>query len=219
MKLHDALDDILGSRSKVRIIRLLVGRPKAEFTEREIAGEVGMSPNTINIALGSLRTTDVLCFRHAGRTHSYSVNERSLLFPILKDLFREERGLVEGLVALLRERLAPYGTAIIFGSFAREEERPGSDVDLLVVTERKREALEALTRIASEMAGKYLVTLSFLVMTNKELYTRREKAYVREALNDGLEVTGDIGRLRREIYRPGQKGPESNGSKLPSKGR
>jgi hypothetical protein len=69
------------------------------------------------------------------------------------------------------------------------------------------------------MAGKYLVTLSFLVMTNKELYTRREKAYVREALNDGLEVTGDIGRLRREIYRPGQKGPESNGSKLPSKGR
>ena len=87
MKLHNLLDDMLDSKSKVRILRLLFRFPEREFTEREIARMIKMSPNTVNLALNNLRKTNVFVYKRLGRTHSYRCDADSVLFPLFKMLF------------------------------------------------------------------------------------------------------------------------------------
>ena len=88
MKIHCILDDVLGSKSKIRILRLLFKYPEREFTEREIAEIINMSPNTVNLALHECRKTNIFIYKRIGKTHSYKCNSDSVLFSLFKDLFR-----------------------------------------------------------------------------------------------------------------------------------
>jgi predicted nucleotidyltransferase len=60
---------------------------------------------------------------------------------------------------------------ILFGSHARGEAEPGSDVDLLVVLKDFRDSEEELMRmdpLASELSLKYDVVVSFLVIRARD---------------------------------------------------
>ncbi len=53
-------EDILGSRTKVRILRVLCASPKREFSTRELALAVGQSLGSVHPALGQLLGTRVV---------------------------------------------------------------------------------------------------------------------------------------------------------------
>lgn len=83
---------------------------------------------------------------------------------------------------------------IVFGSYAREETRPGSDLDLLVVlpeVEDKREAAIAMRRVLS---GLY-VPFDVVVTTPEEIERRGWiiGTVLREALKDRRTVYDQTG--------------------------
>ncbi len=190
MKLHHMLDDMLDSKSKVRILRLLFGFPDREFTEREIAKMIGMSPNTVNLALHELRKTNVFLYKRIGRTHSYRCDPDSVLFPLFKELFGKERQLHESLMALLRDRLKGVGTCILFGSFAREEERFDSDLDVLIVTDNTDEAKRITGQLDEDLGRRFSITLTPMILTPEELREKRQKKFIKEALSEGIIIAG-----------------------------
>jgi predicted nucleotidyltransferase len=190
MRLNDALDSLLGSKSKVRILRVLFRHPDREFTEREIAKAARLSPNTVNLAMADLRRTNVLAFKRLGRTHSYACNRESALYPLLSNVFEEEVSLRAGLMTLLRKRLAGVGTAIIYGSFADGTEAADSDLDLLVISDDKRQAGKALDELAEDLLARFSVVLSPVLMTRKECRGKRDAPHVRDALERGLRIVG-----------------------------
>ena len=79
--------------------------PKREFTEREIANMINMSPNTVNLALKSLRTTNIFLYKQIGNTHIYKCNQNSILFNYFKNVFEGEKQIREALFKLLRKIL------------------------------------------------------------------------------------------------------------------
>jgi predicted nucleotidyltransferase len=186
MKLHDLLDDIADSKSKVRILRVLFRFPGREFTEREMARMIGMSPNTVNLALNDLRRTNLFLYKRLGRTHAYRCNPESVLFSPLADLFKAESHVWEGMLDYLRDELKGIGTCILFGSFARSEEGFDSDLDLLVVTGARHEAESRLARISDALLSGYSVTLAPIIMTHSEFEGKKQKGFIREALSDGM---------------------------------
>lgn len=191
MKLHNLLDDMLDSRSKVRILRLMFKFPEREFTEREIAKMIGMSPNTVNLAMHELRKTNVFLYKRIGRTHAYRCNPNSVLFPLLGELFGEEKQMREDLLALLKESLKGIGTCILFGSFARKEESFDSDLDLLVVTEKKEEAKTKMHHLAEELLRRFSITLAPMLFSVEEFGKKRQKKFIKEALSEGMVIVKD----------------------------
>lgn len=191
VKLHDLLDDMLDSRSKVRILRLLFRFPEREFTEREIAKMIGMSPNTVNLAMHEFRKTNVFLYKRIGRTHAYRCNPDSVLFSLLGDLISEEKQMREDLLALLRDRLKGVGTCILFGSFARKEESFDSDLDLLIVTGNKGEAGTRTQRLAEELLRKFSITLAPMLFSVEEFGKKRQKKFIKEALSEGIVIVKD----------------------------
>ncbi len=190
MKLHNLLDDMLDSKSKIRILRLLFRFPEREFTEREVARQIKMSPNTVNLALNNLRKTNVFIYKRIGRTHSYRCDADSVLFPLFKELFDGERQMRDELVSLLKEELEGAGTCILFGSFARYEEEFDSDLDLLIVTDDKDETQEKLESLAEELLRRYSITLMPILLSSKELTEKRQKNFIKEAISEGKTIVG-----------------------------
>ena len=190
MILHNLLDHMLDSKSKTRILRLLFHFPDREFTEREIARMIEMSPNTVNLALNDLRKTNVFIYKRIGRTHSYKCDADSVLFPIFKELFEQEQQIRDELLGLLKEELEGTGTCILFGSFARYEEEFDSDLDILIVTDNKDEAQGKIESLAEELLRRYSITLMPMLLSSKELADKRQKGFVKEALSEGKTIVG-----------------------------
>ena len=193
MKLHDALDDMVDSKSKIRILRLLIKYPERDFTEREIAEMIGMSPNTVNLALRDLRKTNLFAYKRIGRTHSYRCNMESVHYPILKRLFEEERGLWDSLVDLLKERLGDLGTCILFGSFAEGKEEFDSDLDLLMVATDKAAAEKLLAELAEDLRIRYSIVISPVVLTQDEMDEKKDMPFIKKALSEGIVIVKDKG--------------------------
>ena len=191
MKLHNLLDDMLDSKSKVRILRLLFRFPEREFTEREIARMIKMSPNTVNLALNNLRKTNVFVYKRLGRTHSYRCDADSVLFPLFKMLFGQERQMRDELLTLLKKELEGVGTCILFGSFARYEEKFDSDLDILIVTDSKEKAQGKIESLAQELLLRYSITLMPMLLSYREFTEKRQKGFVKEALSEGKIIVGN----------------------------
>ena len=181
---------MMDSKSKVRILRLLFRFPEREFTEREIARMIKMSPNTVNLALNNLRKTNVFVYKRLGRTHSYRCDADSVLFPLFKELFGQERLMRDELLSLLKKKLDGVGTCILFGSFARYEEEFDSDLDLLIVTDNKEKVQEIIEHLAQELLRQYSITLMPMLLSSREFTEKRQKGFVKKALSEGKTIVG-----------------------------
>jgi uncharacterized protein len=193
MRIHNILDGLMDSGSKVRILRLLFRFPSREFTEREIASQIKMSPNTVNLALRDLTETNVFHFKRIGKTHIYSCNKNSVLYPFLSDIFKGERKILDKLTDSLRVTLTGAELVLIYGSFAKGEEDAGSDIDILVVTKDKVKVRNALEQLNQKALDQYATPLSYAIYTIKEFEKNKTKPFIRNALDEGLTIIGNGG--------------------------
>jgi predicted nucleotidyltransferase len=133
--LRSPLDEILGNRTKIKLLRVLVplSRP---VSLREAARLAGMSAAGASRAMEHLTAMGVMERREASGQHLYTVNRENYFTGVLSGLFGAEEARQQALFQALRDALVPMAkAAAIFGSRARGDDRPDSDLDLLVVIE------------------------------------------------------------------------------------
>ncbi len=126
------LAELLSSRVKAEVFRLLFGIDAASLHLREIERQSGLAVGTVRQELQRLTTLGVVERRADGNRTLYTANRHHPLFPEIRNLVLKTSGLVE----VLREALsgdAGINFAFVFGSIANFEEKPHSDIDLMVI--------------------------------------------------------------------------------------
>ena len=139
MRFSQPLDDLLQSRSHVRVLRALVGLPdEIDSSIREIARRAGVTHPTASSALEALRQQGVVRVRRTLLADEYRFNTRHVLTDEIRSLFDFELRVRIDLRELLTDGIlarAPWVTeASLFGSYARDEMRPDSDLDLAIIS-------------------------------------------------------------------------------------
>ena len=125
------LADILSSRVRAEIFRLLFGLNEKELHLREMERQVALSLGTIRQDLQKLVKLDLVKTRRDGNRLYYRANTEHPLYPEVRNLVLKTAGLVEIFKSVLdREGVV---VAFIFGSLASSKERSESDVDLMVI--------------------------------------------------------------------------------------
>jgi predicted nucleotidyltransferase len=134
MRFHETLEDVLGSKIKIRILRLYY-RTKGSYSGREVARLIDYSQEATRIALHDLMEQGLLKRDYAGTSYIFTLNEEHMLFSkVIKRAFIAEQNSLIEIVKIFKELLGKeFVRAVVFGSVARGEERPDSDIDILVV--------------------------------------------------------------------------------------
>lgn len=198
MKYANSLDDLLGQKSKVKILRCL-SNSCVEMSGRQIASDVKMSPWACHQALQELTEQGVLLMRNVGRTYLFRLNERNYLVrELLLPLFQKEKGLLETAIQEIIEGISDAIVSIVlYGSVSRGEERPFSDFDLLILVPTsagKEPVQDIFDRKNDDFISRFGNVLSPLVLSVAEFRERyREKdALIREVVDAGRVVYGKL---------------------------
>ena len=197
MKVHNILDNLFGSKSKVKILRLMFKYPDREFTEREIANEINVSPNTVNLSLRELREENLLSYRKVGRAHAYQVNRESVLFSYMTQVFEGERMIWVYMIQRLEKSTKTFISCVLFGSFAKKSEEYGSDIDLLVVVEDKLSVKEKLEALENEIMVRFGIHVSIIVFTPFEIKKKWNAPFMTGVKEEGILISG---KPLEEIY-------------------
>ena len=175
-------------------MRVLV-RTKGSFTGRELARLIGYYQNQTRLALEELERNGVVVRQSAGRSYLYSAdNENIIIKDFLEAGFRLEDALLDHLAAVYFEEVGrDLVSVVLFGSVAKGEERPESDIDLVVVVRDKADLKVVEDRVAEASAK---VTRRFgnqatAIVARKSDYerkTRQKRSFWREVADTGLKI-------------------------------
>ena len=191
MRIHEPLNEILNSETKVKILRFLY-RNDMEWSGRRIAREIQISPATSHKALQELYSEGVLLLRNVGRTYLYQLNENNYVAKeLLHPLFKKEERLLKVISRLLRDEFSEkikekIVSIVLFGSVGKKEERPESDIDFLVLLERVKDK-EKIEKAFANLNEKTMKLLGKIVSPYIESVPGFRKKY-----KQGLPVVKEI---------------------------
>lgn len=196
MRYHHFLEDILGRLSKVKVLRFLVNS-EGEWAGREIARHVDLSHPIVHRSLQELATHGLVVSRRSGGAVLYRTSpDHWIVRELLRPLFSRERDALQALGAFLLTRLnIPDASLILFGSVGRGDERPDSDIDVLVVLPdgcRKQEIESTVLEVAPEVSRVFGNRLAPVILTRAELRDRlrRRERWVKAVLKEGQVIGG-----------------------------
>lgn len=165
--------------------------PEKDFTGREIASLLNLSHTAVQDAMKVLVAGGLVNQRVIGRAHVFRTNKQSYLYGIIRELVAAEERLEGELLDELKSKLGGLATSlVVFGSHARGAEHRGSDLDLLVITERTREAEDQLSELQVALLRRYGIYLDAKVWTPKQLRTKKSLPYIRAARKEGIAIFG-----------------------------
>jgi DNA-binding transcriptional ArsR family regulator len=165
----NTLTELLSSRVKAEIFRLLFGVAPRELHVREIERQSGLADATVRQELRRLSRLGVVESRRDGNRTCYRANVQHPIYPDIRNLVLKTNGLAE----TLRAALAHPGIqlAFVFGSVAAATDKAHSDIDLMVIGAI---SLRQLSKLLSGVSVKVAREINPHVFSSEE-FARRKK--------------------------------------------
>ena len=130
------LTRILGTEANVRLLREL-SRHGGQLSAPSLVARTGLAKTSVWAGLASLAAMGILSVAGTGRARLYSIRADNALRVPLDALFDAEETRFQDILAAIRNAARTCGQELaavwLYGSVARGEDRPGSDLDLIVV--------------------------------------------------------------------------------------
>ena len=173
------LERVLGSKTKINALAVLVNESARPFLEVELAKEAGSSVSEVNRQMKDLVSSGLVRLERVGRGKVYGINRRHFLFRPLKGLFRDLQIIYRQVAAEIVKYLTKnfeIKAAILFGSLSRgsissDIVHEPSDIDIVIVTLPRnvssiKKALSSY--VNSEIAEKYGISVYPVVLSSEE---------------------------------------------------
>ena len=154
-----------------RVLALLFGQPQRRFQSAELIRMAGSGTGAAHRQLQRLASSGLVNVTAEGSQKYYQANPHSPIYPELHGLVVKTVAVIEPLRRALEPLAARIDAAFVFGSVAKNSDRAGSDLDLLIVSDSVTypEAYEALQPVEKTLAR----TINPLVMTRAEWTGKR----------------------------------------------
>jgi len=127
------LAEVLFGKIRGGVLALLYGWSDKAFYVRQIARHVHASPGSVRRELEKLAAVDLIVRTSLGNQVFYQVNQRHPVFSEMRALVNMTVGIFNTLRSALEPLSNRVSIAFVYGSIARQEERAGSDIDLMII--------------------------------------------------------------------------------------
>jgi predicted nucleotidyltransferase len=188
------LENLIGSTTKVKIIRLFYEYPNRSFTTREVIDNTRIGAGYGLRCLNSLEACGLLTMKKSGREKRYRLSTKSEFHHALEEMFSKENNrypkvsyIHRGIIAEIAEKLNQE-EIILFGSVASGTATTDSDIDILVVTARPSE----VRRMLREVEKKNGVKIQPVIFSHERLeqYAKKRERILRNISREHIFVRG-----------------------------
>ena len=189
------IEQILGSRSRVRVLRELAG-VRVPLNAAQIAARVGITRPAAGNVLSEFASMGLTENMDVGNARVHWLIHENIYVELVKRAFEFESHVADMLLEDLRKRFAEAAESVLlFGSYARGDQGQGSDIDVVLVgaDERQKSDLDQLVADESDAFGRrWGVSLSVLTYTVDEAAAlwRHSPELQRSLERDGVVVSG-----------------------------
>ncbi len=191
--------NMLLSDSQIKVLKLLLLNKDESFYQREMAERLGLRVRAIQQVLEQLVDADLVLREKRGRQVYYGANRANPILADLTAIFVKTVGLADVLSEALQTLADQIQVAFIYGSWARGDQHPESDVDLFVGgSAGPRAVVAALNEPMLELGRE----LNPVVMSPAELAQRvGDNDHFAKSLLDGPKIylVGGEDDLRRIV--------------------
>ncbi len=197
MLFHNYMEKLLGSKTKIKILRALYRFSGKDFTTRELSRLIGVSHTGVLKALNDLEDMNIIEVGTHGKAHLLRLNEKSFLARRILKIFEVERETLGHLIEELEKSTVDMDVTslALFGSIAKKNEAPRSDIDLLIVTCDKINAEKRISELQEKFVKRFGNSISPNIMSPEEFKTR--KKFAKDVLEHGILIKG---RKLEDIY-------------------
>jgi len=154
---------LTNSELRRKLLAYFFSHPDESFYVREIAAFIKEDPGNVSRDLRRLEEEGLFNSLSRGRTKYYSLNRSYPLFDEYKKIVFKTFG-VEGSLRELVRDVPEIEKAYLHGSFAKNRENAGSDIDVVIVGRLPNDFVSKLRRLENDLGREI----------NISSYTREE---------------------------------------------
>ena len=189
------VENILGSTSKIKILRLFFEYPNRTFLTREVFEDTKVGVGYGLKCLKLLLSSELIKMKKVGNQKRYFLNKEHKFYSILNEIFSNERKnypnisfFHRGIIAEIIEKLHDE-TVILFGSIPAGTATPESDIDILIITEKEQEVRENIKII--EKKGD--IDIQSIILSKEKLreMIKKKTRIIKNISKEKIFLTGD----------------------------
>lgn len=151
------IEQLFGSKTRVKLLQLFMRNPNRAFYVREITRKIDEQINSVRRELANLLAIGIISSRESDNKLFYEVNQKYDHYQSLRSIFTNKKAMAHsdanlpetGINGKLKE-LGSVELAILSGRFTRD---PRAGVDMLIVGDVNRTKLGKLVREMEEEEG------------------------------------------------------------------
>ncbi|MDO8964756.1 MAG: nucleotidyltransferase domain-containing protein [Coriobacteriia bacterium] len=196
MRPTNSIEDILGTRGKLAVLRVLHG-VRVPLNAAQIAARTGMSWPAVSGIVHEFAEMGIVNSSSAGRANIHSLSRGNIYVTELLDpLFDAEERIPDEMLAGLKAWFESHAVALaVFGSHARGDQERGSDVDVAIVAAgtSEKDAVEAIVDAGqADFLSRYGAPLSAIVYDTAEAASLAQvaPAFAADLMRDAVVVFG-----------------------------
>jgi len=178
------LENLFGSHSRVKLLKLFLLHPKDKYYIREIARNLNLQLNSVHRELANLEQIGLIVSRPASEEDLpaeeldgkkddkkyFQINRDFVFFNELKALIVKSQILYEKDFADKLKKLGKIKLLVLTGFFVGN---PESNIDLLIVGEFNK---AKLLKLVKDLEGELVREVNYSTLTEEEFKYRREIA-------------------------------------------
>lgn len=193
MLLHRYLENVLGNKASITLLRTMINYQGRIFTIRGLAEEAKVTTNEAALTIHDLERFGIVKIQPVGRAYQLELNKRShILDKIIEPIIESEKNTMSEMIKLLKKYLdtTKIFSAVIFGSVVTGQEKIDSDIDLLVVSNDREHAITQISEVTEQVFSIFHGSISPIVFTKKEFKAKQKGSLIRSIIDNHILICG-----------------------------
>ncbi len=187
------IENLLGSKTKIKVLRKFVQNRDWTFNLTELSKDLDINKGNLSRVLGDFENEKIVSVVRKGRIKLFKLD---LNDKFVKDLLIPLFELEERIFQSVEERLKTIDaeSTVLYGSFARKEARPRSDIDVMVLVRDKKDVgrmAKKVEKLSEEFLEENLILFVDVMAVSefKKLY-ERDEPLIKKIVKEGKVLSG-----------------------------
>jgi hypothetical protein len=196
--MSDFLEYLFGSKRKLRLIKVFILNPEAEYNAKELAQRIKFPLRSVNLELEKLHAFGLIKYRTKKRQKYYYLDKSFIYLQELKSFISRGSVTPDGKIITQLRNAGDITYAILTGIFT---DNPKSITDLLIAGDNLERA--KILKIIQELEAEAGREIRYSLMDTRELLYRIEMLdkFVSSIMKGENIVLVDNVREKKKIYR------------------